>query len=128
MEINAQTTKAHITRVYPQVKDGRFTVDLSFEGADPPNLVPGRAGQGRLSLGGDAPAVVIPAGAFLERTGGDWIFVLDKSGDSAERRRIKVGRRNSEKVEIVGGLKPGERVITSDYTGYDRIDRIILSQ
>ena len=128
MEINSLTTKAHITRVYPQVKDGRFTVDLSFEGADPEHLVPGQAGQGRLSLGGDQPAVVIPAGAFLERTGGDWIFVLDKGGDTAERRRIKVGRRNSEQVEIVDGLKPGERVITSDYTGYDRIDRIILSQ
>ncbi len=128
MEINSESTKSHITRVYPQVKDGRFTVDLSFDGADPANLVPGQAGQGRLSLGGDQPAVVIPAGAFLERTGGDWIFVLDKNGSSAERRRIKVGRRNSEQVEIVGGLEPGEKVITSDYTGYERIDRIIVSQ
>ncbi len=128
MEINAQTTKARITRIYPQVKDGRFAVDLSFDGADPPDLVPGQAGQGRLALGGDQPAVVIPAGAFLERTGGDWIFVLAANGNIADRRRIKVGRRNAEQVEIVGGLNPGERVITSDYTGYERIDRIILSQ
>jgi HlyD family secretion protein len=66
-------------------------------------------------------------GAFLERTGGNWIFVLAKDGKSAERRTIKVGRRNSEQLEILGGLAAGERVLTSDYTSLDRADRIVLA-
>jgi HlyD family secretion protein len=128
VELNAQSAKARITRIYPQVKDGRFAVDLSFENADPVGLVAGQAGQGRLALGNDQAALVMPTGAFLERTGGDWIFVLTENGKTAERQRIKVGRRNAEQLEIASGLAPGARVIISDYTGYDRIDRIVLSE
>ena len=69
---------------------------------------------------------VLATGAFLERTGGDWVFVLDRDGHSARRRTIKVGRRNAEQVEIESRLAPGERVIVSDYTGLERIDRIDL--
>lgn len=113
-------------RVYPQVKDGVFAVDLAFDGAQPEGLTTGAAVQGRLSLGGDQPALVLPAGAFLERSGGDYVFVLDPSGHRADRRRIKLGRRNSEQVEVLSGLKPGERVVTSDYEGYEKLDRIQL--
>jgi HlyD family secretion protein len=66
-------------------------------------------------------------GAFLERTGADWVFVVASDGRSAERRRIKVGRRTSEQLEVLSGLATGERVITSDYTGLDRVDRIVLT-
>ncbi len=125
--LNEASTGARITRIYPQVKDGRFMVDLAFESDMPASLVTGQAAQGRLALGNDQSSLVMPAGAFLERTGGDWIFVLAKDGKTAERRRIKVGRRNAEQLEIAGGLAAGERVITSDYTGYDRIDRIVLT-
>jgi HlyD family secretion protein len=115
-----------VTRVYPQVKSGGFTVDLAFDGATPAGLLRGQTLQGRLSLGADVPGLVLPAGAFLERSGGDWAFVLRPDGHSAQRRLIKVGRRNAEQVEILGGLAAGERVITSDYTGLERIDRIDL--
>ena len=127
VEVNGTTVEARIARIYPQVKDGRFMVDLSFTGADPADLVTGQAVQGRLALGADQPALVLPAGPFLERTGGDWAFVMNGSS-TAERRRIKVGRRNSEQVEIVGGLKAGEHVITYDYTGYERLDRIVMTR
>jgi HlyD family secretion protein len=66
-------------------------------------------------------------GAFLERTGGNWIFVVSPDGRSAERREMKVGRRTAEQLEIQGGLAAGDRVITSDYTGLDRADRILLT-
>jgi HlyD family secretion protein len=112
------------TRVYPQIKNGVFTVDLAFVGKEPQGLTTGEAVQGRLSLGNDQPAVVLPAGAFLERSGGDYVFVVDKGGRRATRRRIKVGRRSSEQVEILSGLQPGERVVTSDYEGYEKLDRI----
>lgn len=127
VELNGTPVRARVSRLYPQVNDGRFMVDLSFVDADPAGLVPGQALQGRLALGDDRPALVLATGAFLERTGGDWVFVMT-GDDVAERRRIKIGRRNAEQVEIAGGLEAGERVITSDYTGYERLDRIVLSR
>jgi HlyD family secretion protein len=117
-----------VTRVDPQVKNATFQVDLAFEGAMPRGLLPGQAQEGRLTLGGDRPALVLPAGAFLERTGGDWVMVADASGTHAERRRVHIGRRSAEQVEVLAGLKPGERVITSDYTGFEKVDRIALEK
>jgi HlyD family secretion protein len=118
-----------ITRVYPQVKEGRFAIDLAFEGEGdaPGGLLAGQALQGKLMLGDDRPALLLPAGAFLEETGGDWIFVLSADDDAWFRRRIKVGRRNAEQLEILEGLQAGERALISDYRGFDRIDRIVLS-
>lgn len=115
-----------VVRIYPQVKSGVFTADLEFVDKAPAGLVPGEAVQGRLSLGGDRPALILPAGAYLSRTGGDWVFVLTPDGHRAERRRVRLGRRNALQVEVLGGLKPGERVVTSDYQGWDRIQRLDL--
>src|SRR5262249_26317728 len=126
VEIAEQKFELRIIRVYPQVKDGTFKVDLAFQGKQPEGLIPGQAVQGRLSLGADRTTTVLAAGAFLERSGGDWVFVLDPDGHTARRRTIKVGRRNAEQVEIESHLAPGERVIVSDYTGLERIDRIDL--
>ena len=123
-DFDNKDVRLRVTRVYPQVKNGVFTVDLAFVDKEPPGLTTGAAVQGRLSLGDDQPALVLPAGAFLERSGGDYVFVLDKSGHRADRRRIKIGRRSTEQVEILSGLKPGDRVITSDYEGYEKLDRI----
>ena len=123
-ELDGKDVRLKAIRVVPQVKDGVFTVDLAFVDAQPPGLTTGAAVQGRLSLGGDQPALVLPAGAFLERSGGDYVFVVDGGGHKADRRRIKLGRRNSEQVEVLSGLKAGDRVITSDYEGYEKLDRI----
>lgn len=95
VDIDEKNWKLTVTRVYPQVKDGYFTVDLAFQNDQSPNLLPGQSAQGKLALGSDVEAIVLPAGAFMERTGGDWIFVLDADGRSAQRRRIKIGRRRS---------------------------------
>jgi HlyD family secretion protein len=103
-------------------------VDFAFEGAMPRGLLPGQALEGRLTLGGDQPALVLPAGPFLERTGGDWAMVADASGTRADRKRIKIGRRSAEQVEVLGGLKPGDRVITSDYAAFEKIDRVNLTK
>ena len=73
------------------------------------------------------PAVVVPAGPFLEASGGAWVFVVEANGASAERRSVKLGRRTTEAVEVLSGLKPGDRIVTSDYTGLDRIDRLDIS-
>jgi HlyD family secretion protein len=126
MEASGQLWALHVTRVYPQVKDGTFTVDLAFEGAAPTGLLPGQALQGKLALGADRVATVLPAGAFLARTGGDWVFVVSKDGRSAQRRAIKIGRQNAEQVEVLNALAAGDRVIVSDYTGLEHVDRIDL--
>ena len=109
------------------MKDATFLVELAFVGASPKDVLAGQALEGRITLGGDHQALILPAGAFLERTGGDWAMVLDAGGRRAEKRRIRVGRRNAEQVEVLSGLKAGERVITSDYTGFEKVERIILN-
>jgi HlyD family secretion protein len=124
--LSGTTYNLHVARVYPAVKSGTFTVDLTFDGAMPTGLSPGATADGKLSLGGDRPGLVLPAGAFLEASGGDYVFVLDPDGKSAHRRRVKLGRRNGEQVEVLSGLNTGDRVIISDYATYDRIDRIDL--
>ena len=116
-----------VSRIYPQVAGGRFTVDFDFQGVAPRGLNPGQAVTGRLALGEDRPALILANGAFLERSGGAWAFVLAPGGGQAERRPIRIGRRNAEQVEILAGVKPGERVITSDYAGLEKIDRITLT-
>jgi HlyD family secretion protein len=116
-----------VAKLYPQVKDGKFEVDLAWKDTAAPGLRRGQAVQGKLELGGDAAAVVLPAGPFLEASGGAWVFVLDRDGKSATRRSVKLGRRTTEAVEVLDGLVPGDRVVTSDYTQLDRIERLALS-
>jgi HlyD family secretion protein len=116
-----------VTRVDPQVKDAAFLAELAFEGPMPTDVISGQALEGRLTLGGDRQALILPAGPFLERSGGDWAMVLDGSGRKAVKRHIRLGRRNAEQVEVLSGLRPGERVITSDYTGYEKIDQVIIT-
>jgi HlyD family secretion protein len=122
--LEGRPVKLLVSRIYPQVKDGVFKADLEFQGGQPSALTPGEAVQGRLSLGGDQAALVLPAGAFLDRSGGDYAFVVSPNDNHAERRRIKIGRRNNEEVEVLSGLKPGERVVTSDYESFEKLDRI----
>jgi HlyD family secretion protein len=128
VQVGDKAWALHVDRIYPKVKDGRFKVDFAFTGAQPEGLLPGEAVQGKLALGDDSRGIILPAGAFQERTGGDWVFVLSPDGQSATRRRIKVGRRNSDQLEILSGLQPGERVITSDYAGLEGVDRVDLTR
>jgi HlyD family secretion protein len=128
VEIDGASWALSVTRVVPQVKDGSFTVDLAFRGPPPPGLLPGQSLQGRIALGRDEPALTLASGAFLERSGGDYAFVVAPEGGSAQRRRIRLGRRNAEQVEVLEGLSAGDRVIVSDYEGLERIDRLELTQ
>lgn len=127
IDFHGTTTSVTIRRIYPQVHDGHFKVDFDFDGAGPSDLVAGEALLGHLQLGDDSPAKILPVGPFLERSGGDWVFVVAPGGASAERRRIKVGRRTLEQLEILGGLAVGEQVITSDYTALEKTERVVLT-
>jgi HlyD family secretion protein len=127
VDLNGRSVDLNVRRVSPQVRNGQFQVDLDFGTEQVDALVAGSTAQGRLRLGGDTDAVILPNGPFIERTGGDWVFVVAADGRSAERRTIRIGRRSIEQLEVLSGLAPGDRVITSDYTGLDQIDRVVLT-
>ena len=107
-----------IARVFPQIKEGRFSIELLFLAEAPADLRPGQSTDTRLTLGDSSAAVLAPNDAWLDDTGGGWIFVVEPGGSAAERRAIRIGRRNNSQVEIAEGLVPGERVIVSSYARF----------
>lgn len=110
---NADGIRLTVSRVLPSVKDGRFRVELAFDGAAPAGLNRGQTLDIRITLGSTAPALVAPTGGWLDAGGGSSAFVLDADGRHARRRAVKTGRRNPEQVEILSGLQPGDRIVTS---------------
>jgi HlyD family secretion protein len=116
-----------ISKLYPQVKNGQFEIDLLFVGAEPTQIRRGQTLQGKLTLGDSAPARLIPNGAFYQDTGGNWLFVVTSDGTEAVRRNVKLGRRNARFIEVLDGLDVGEKVITSSYGSFNEIDRLKLS-
>ncbi|AHE52049.1 hypothetical protein NX02_01415 [Sphingomonas sanxanigenens DSM 19645 = NX02] len=128
LERGGKTFRARVTKIYPQVQNGQFTVDLQFIGPEPADLQRGQTLQARLTLGDPAPALLVPNGAFYGETGGNWIFVATPEGTSAVKRPVRMGRRNSEVIEVLEGLEAGERVITSPYTGFADKDRLDLTR
>jgi HlyD family secretion protein len=126
-DLDGKAMNLMVRRVSPQVRNGQFRIELDFDGSSPATLVEGAAVQGHLQLGGDGPALILPTGALVEHTGEDWVFLVEPDGRSAQRRRIKVGRRTSAQLEILSGLIAGEWVLTSDYHGFDKVDRIVLT-
>lgn len=121
-----QTYTLEITRVYPQVREGRFEVDMEFTDREPDNIRRGQTLRIRLALGALEEAMLLARGGFFQRTGGQWVYVLSASGDQAIKRNIRLGRQNPQYFEVIEGLEPGERVITSSYDGFGDIDRLVL--
>lgn len=115
-----------LRKVYPEVRDGRFKVDFTFLGPRPANIRTGQTYYVDLQLGESKKAVIIPKGTFYSVTGGQWIFVVSKDGRKAYRRSIRIGRQNPQYYEVLEGLEPGERVITSGYEGYKDYQTLVL--
>jgi HlyD family secretion protein len=120
------TYRLTVSRILPQVRQGRFQIELAFGDRAPPSLRRGQSLDLELTLGATRPAIVVPNGPFMQTTGGAWIFVVGADGRRAERRVIRVGRRNPQDVEVLSGLRPGERVLTSSYDGFAQETRLIL--
>jgi HlyD family secretion protein len=123
-ELGARTYRMRVAKVYPQVRNGQFQIDLAFDGAEPASMQRGQTLQAKLTLGDSTRALLIPNGSFFTETGGTWVFVVDSGGNSATRRQVQLGRRNNDFIEVLGGLKAGERVITSSYNGMTDKDRL----
>jgi HlyD family secretion protein len=124
-EIDGQEHPLRLAKVYPEVRNRQFKVDLAFIAAPPESVRRGQSLQLRLKIGASREGLIVANGAFYEDTGGQWAFVLDED-DIAERRVIQTGRRNPEQIEILSGVEVGERIITSSYETLKEIDRIVL--
>jgi HlyD family secretion protein len=125
-EKNRKTYQLTISKIYPQVNNGQFEIDMLFSGADPEGIRRGQTIQTKLTLGDATDALLIPNGAFYQDTGGQWIFVVSNDGTSAIKRNIQLGRRNSRYIEVLDGLEEGEEVLTSPYSSFKDMDRLNL--
>lgn len=115
-----------LTKIYPEVRNGRFSVDMEFEGKTPEQIRIGQTARIRLELGESKQAILIPRGGFYQSTGGQWIYVVSKDGKMASRRTIHIGRQNPRYYEVLDGLEAGEKVIVSGYDTYGDADKLIL--
>lgn len=125
IERDGKSWQMKIAKIYPQVKNGEFEVDLWFVGPEPEGMQRGQTIQAKLTLGDPSKARLIPNGSFYSDTGGNWVFVVAPDGRSAAKRNVRLGRRNSDFIEVLDGLDPGEKVITSSYSGL--VDKTALT-
>ncbi len=125
-EQNGRKYRLRVRKVYPEVREGRFKIDFVFLGERPKNIRTGQTYYIDLQLGEAKKAIIIPKGTFYSVTGGSWIFVLDKDGRKAYRRKIRIGRQNPQYYEVLEGLEPGEKVIVSGYESYKDNEILVL--
>ncbi|SDK38319.1 HlyD family secretion protein [Catalinimonas alkaloidigena] len=117
--------RLEITKIYPTIAEGRFEVDMEFIGDQPQGIKRGQTVRLRLALSNEKQAVLLPIGGFYKDTGGNWVYVLNDDGN-AEKRNIRLGQKNTENFEVLEGLQPGERVITSSYENFGDKEVLVL--
>ena len=125
-ERQGDTYSTLIRKVYPEVRDGKFKADFKFDGEQPDNIRSGQTYYLNLQLGQPEEAVIIPRGTFYQNTGGKWIYVVNKEGNKAVKRDIRIGRQNPQYYEVLEGLEPGEKVIVSGYDNYGNSDVLVF--
>ncbi len=124
-EYAGKSYKLIITYIYPTIQAGRFEVDMDFDGETPQGIRRGQSLRLRIELGQSSEELLLPVGGFYKDTGGNWVFALT-SDDKAVKREIKLGRKNSENFEVLEGLQPGDRVITSSYENFGTNEVLVL--
>jgi len=125
-DFNKQTYKLNISKIYTDVVNGTFEVELLFEGESPKSIKRGQTVQLRIIFSSATDAIIVKRGGFFQETGGNWIYVVDPSGDFAVKRDINIGRQNTRFYEVKGGLDPGEQVIVSSYKSFGGKDKLIF--
>jgi HlyD family secretion protein len=115
-----------IKKIYTQVTNGRFQVDMEFTGKVPQGIRRGQTLQIVLSLSDETEAITVPRGAFFQQTGGNWIFKVNSNGKTAYRVPIQLGRQSIDQYEVLEGLNPGDKVITSSYENFGNIQELVL--
>ncbi len=117
-----------ITKIYPTIAEGRFEVDMEFTAEQPESIKRGLSVRIRLELGNSAEALLLAVGGFYKDTGGNWVYIVDEDGHRAERMDVRLGRRNPEYFEVIEGLKPNQKVITSSYDHFGDNEVLILKK
>tara|TARA_R110002049_G_scaffold81634_5_gene207778 strand:+ start:293 stop:1543 length:1251 start_codon:yes stop_codon:yes gene_type:complete len=125
-ERNGTTYNLRLRKVYPEVRGGKFKVDLVFTGEKPENIRAGQSYNIKLQLGASSDALLVSKGSFFQSTGGQWIFVVNPDGSEALKRSIRIGKQNSRFYEVLEGLQAGENVITSNYDSFGEAEKIVL--
>jgi len=123
--LSGKTYTLSVKKIYTQVSKG-LQIDMEFVGAAPPDIRRGQTLQVRLALSDQTQAVLVPKGGFNQKTGGNWIFKVNDSGTKAYKTDIRLGRQNPEYFEVLEGLKPGDKVVTSSYEGYEDMGELVL--
>jgi HlyD family secretion protein len=124
LERNGANFNLKVKKVYPEVRNGQFEIDLVFDGSTPDNIRTGQTYHIKLELGESAKAMMLSRGGFFQSTGGQWVYVLNADGTEAIKRNIKIGKQNPQFYEVLEGLNAGEQVITSGYEMFGTNDRI----
>jgi len=127
LERNNTEYKLKLRKIYPEVRNGKFKIDLIFISEKPETIRSGQSYNIKLQLGASNDAVLIPRGNFFQKTGGQWIFVMNEDQSEAVRRFIKIGKQNSKYYEILDGLSGGDKVIVSGYKGFGESERVIIN-
>lgn len=125
-ELSGREFKVDVKKIFPEVRDGKFEIDLEFVGQPPPGLRRGQTLRIQLELVDNTEVLLVPRGDFLRSSGGKWLYVLDEAEKFAARTMIRLGRQNSQVVEVLEGVKEGDRIIVSSYESFKNCERLIL--
>lgn len=126
--LNSKDYKMKIKKVYTQVTNGRFQVDMEFEDAIPNGIRRGQTLQVKIALSDETQAVLVPTGGFFQKTGGNWIYKVNANGTAAYKTEIQLGRQNPDYYEVISGLQPGDKVVTSSYENYGEMQELVLKK
>ena len=126
--VSGKNYKLRVKKVYTQVNNGRFQVDLEFAEEVPGGIRWGQTLQVRLALSDETQAILVAKGGFFQTTGGNWIYKISSDGTKAYRAEIQLGRQNPEFYEVISGLQPGDKVVTSGYENYGDMQELVLKK
>ena len=125
-ELNGTTYQQQESKIYPQVTNGQFDVDMTFTAKAPDNIRRGQSLQLKYYLGDSNEVLLLPRGSFYNQSGGEYVFVVNQDNSGATKRVVKLGRKNPRYFEVIEGLLKSDRVIISNYDGYENIDQLVL--
>ncbi len=126
LDFGGKTYQLYVNKIYTGVTGGAFQVDMLFKSDVPDNIKRGQTIQMRLQFSTPAEAIILKRGGFFQQTGGNWVYIVDPSGDYAVKRNIRLGRQNTRFYEVLEGLAPGDEVIISSYDSFGNKDKLML--
>jgi HlyD family secretion protein len=128
IDLDGRNWSVTVQKVYPEVKDNAFEADVVFDAASPEDLKRGQTLTVELTFGAPSHGLVVPKGGFYQQTSGRWVYLISKDGRSAQRANVRLGRQNPRQVEVLDGLRAGDRIITSAYDGYNEADELQFNE